>query len=122
MQGLSDRDLIDWGRDETTQPRQKNYLKDYITVELSSLISSGEKGKPQIEAFGIGPFLTAIQSVCMRLSFGLLHREGEGALHLTSLQVVVQQVTPYSTSTKLTKKKVIANLSLLKWGITLKAP
>ena len=53
MQGLSDRDLIDWGRDETTQPRQKNYLKDYIIVELSSLISSGEKGKPQIEAFGI---------------------------------------------------------------------
>ena len=53
MQGLSDRDLIDWGRDETTQPRQKNYLKDYTIVELSSLISSGEKGKPQIEAFGI---------------------------------------------------------------------
>ena len=53
MQGLSDRDLIDWGRDETTQPRQKNYLKDYIIVELSSLISSGEKGKSQIEAFGI---------------------------------------------------------------------
>ena len=53
MQGLSDRDLIDWGSDETTQPRQKNYLKDYIIVELSSLISSGEKGKPQIEAFGI---------------------------------------------------------------------
>ena len=53
MKGLSDRDLIYWGRDETTQPRQKNYLKDYIIVELSSLISSGEKGKPQIEAFGI---------------------------------------------------------------------
>ena len=53
MQGLSDRGLIDWGRDETTQPRQKNYLKDYIIVELSSLISSGEKGKPQVEAFGI---------------------------------------------------------------------
>ena len=53
MQGLSDRGLIDWGRDETTQPRQKNYLKDYTIVELSSLISSGEKGKPQIEAFGI---------------------------------------------------------------------
>ena len=30
-----------------------NYSKDYIIVELSSLISSGEKGKPQIEAFGI---------------------------------------------------------------------
>ena len=53
MQGLLDRDRIDWGSDETTQPRQKNYLKDYITVELSSLISSGEKGKPQIEALGL---------------------------------------------------------------------
>ena len=57
MQGLSDRGLIDWGRDETTQPRQKNYLKDYTIVELSSLISSGEKGKPQIEALGLNfPF------------------------------------------------------------------
>ena len=53
MQELLARDLIDWGPDETTQPRQKNYLKDYIIVELSSLISSGERGKPQIEAFGI---------------------------------------------------------------------
>ena len=32
---------------------KKNYLKDYIIVELSSLISSGEKGKPQIEALGL---------------------------------------------------------------------
>ena len=57
MQGLSDRGLIDWGCDETTQPRQKNYLKDYTIVELSSLISSGEKGKPQIEALGLNfPF------------------------------------------------------------------
>ena len=57
MQGLSDRDLIDWGRDETIQPRQKNYLKNYTIVELSSLISSGEKGKPQIEALGLNfPF------------------------------------------------------------------
>ena len=33
MQGLSDRGLIDWGRDETTQPRQKNYLKDYYSLD-----------------------------------------------------------------------------------------
>ena len=31
----------------------KNCLKDYIIVELSSLISSGEKGKSQIEALGL---------------------------------------------------------------------
>ncbi len=53
MQGLLARNLIDWGPNEKTQPRQKNYLKDYIIVELSSLISSGEKGKPQIEALGL---------------------------------------------------------------------
>ena len=28
-------------------------MKDYIIIELSSLISSGEKGKPQIEALGL---------------------------------------------------------------------
>ncbi len=57
MQGLLARNLIDWGPNEKTQPRQKNYLKDYIIVELSSLISSGEKGKPQIEALGLNfPF------------------------------------------------------------------
>lgn len=53
MQGLLAEKRIVFGTNETTQPRQKNYLKDYIIVELSSLISSGEKGKPQIEALGL---------------------------------------------------------------------
>ena len=53
MQRLLAEKRIVFGSNETTQPRQKNYLKDYIIVELSSLISSGERGKPQIEAFGI---------------------------------------------------------------------
>ena len=53
MQGLLVEKRIAFGVNETTQPRQKNYLKDYIIVELSSLISSGEKGKPQIEALGL---------------------------------------------------------------------
>ncbi len=53
MQGLLEKNLIIFGTDETTQPRRKNCLKDYIIIELSSLISSGEKGKPQIEALGL---------------------------------------------------------------------
>ncbi|MCY3724521.1 MAG: site-specific DNA-methyltransferase [Candidatus Poribacteria bacterium] len=53
MQGLLEKNLIIFGSDERTQPRKKNCLKDYIIVELSSLISSGEKGKLQIEALGL---------------------------------------------------------------------
>ena len=53
MQGLLEKNLIIFGSDERTQPRKKNCLKDYIIVELSSLISSGEKGKSQIEALGL---------------------------------------------------------------------
>lgn len=53
MQGLLEKNLIIFGSDERTQPRKKNCLKDYIIVELSSLISSGEKGKSQIDALGL---------------------------------------------------------------------
>ena len=53
MQELQAKNRIVFGPDETTQPRQKNYLKDYTVVELSSLISSGEKGKHQMDALGL---------------------------------------------------------------------
>lgn len=53
MRGLLATNQIIFGRDETTQPQQKNYLKDYVATELSSIIASGEKGKPQIEALGL---------------------------------------------------------------------
>ena len=53
MDDLLATDQIWFGTDETTQPQQKNYLKDYIATDLSSLISSGEKGKRQIEALGL---------------------------------------------------------------------
>ena len=57
MQGLLEKNLIIFGSDERTQPQRKNYLKKYIATELSSLISSGEKGKPQIESLGLNfPF------------------------------------------------------------------
>lgn len=53
MQGLLDKKIIHFDDDETTQPQRKNYLKDYVVVELSSLMSSGETGKQQVEALGI---------------------------------------------------------------------
>ena len=57
MQGLLKENLIIFGPDETTQPQRKNYLKKYIATELSSIIASGEKGKPQVEALGLNfPF------------------------------------------------------------------
>lgn len=57
MQGLLATNQIIFGRNETTQPQQKNYLTDYVATELSSIIASGEKGKPQIEALGLNfPF------------------------------------------------------------------
>ena len=57
MKGLLAKNLIIFGPDETTQPQRKNYLKEYVASELSSLMSSGEKGKPQIEALGLNfPF------------------------------------------------------------------
>ena len=53
MDGLLKKNLIVFGPDETTQPQRKNYLKDYVASQLTSLISSGAKGKPQIEALGL---------------------------------------------------------------------
>ena len=53
MDDLLATNQVWFGTDETTQPQQKNYLKDYIATDLSSLVSSGEKGKRQIEALGL---------------------------------------------------------------------
>lgn len=53
MDGLLKKNLVVFGPDETTQPQRKNYLKDYVASQLMSLISSGAKGKPQIEALGL---------------------------------------------------------------------
>ncbi|MYF55970.1 site-specific DNA-methyltransferase, partial [Candidatus Poribacteria bacterium] len=47
------KNLIIFGRDETTQPLRKIFLKDHATSELTTLISSGAKGKPQLEAMGL---------------------------------------------------------------------
>ena len=53
MKELLDKDLIIFGRDETTQPLRKIFLKDHATSELTTLISSGVKGKPQLDAMGL---------------------------------------------------------------------
>jgi len=53
MQKLLESGEILFGPDETIQPRRKWYLKERLVTELSSLIPSGEKGKPQIDALGL---------------------------------------------------------------------
>ena len=53
MKDLLAKNLIIFGRDETTQPMRKIYLKDHPTSELTTLISSGAKGKPQLDTMGL---------------------------------------------------------------------
>ena len=54
LQKLLAKNEILFGNDETTQPRRKWYLKERPVSELSSLISSGERGKHQMDALGLG--------------------------------------------------------------------
>ena len=44
---------VSFGVDETTQPRRKCYLKDNLIGELTSVISTGERGKHQLDALGL---------------------------------------------------------------------
>ena len=53
MEKLLAKKEILFGNDETTQPRRKSYLEEHHVSELSSLISSGERGKQQVEALGL---------------------------------------------------------------------
>ena len=53
MKELLAKNLIVFGRDETTQPLRNFFLKDHATSELTTLISSGAKGKPQLSAMGL---------------------------------------------------------------------
>lgn len=53
MKELLAKNLIVFGRDETTQPLRKIFLKDHATSELTTIISSGAKGKPQLDAMGL---------------------------------------------------------------------
>lgn len=53
IDGLMEKNAISFGIDETTQPRQKWYLKDRLVGELSSVISTGERGKHQMDALGL---------------------------------------------------------------------
>ena len=49
---LANNEIV-FGKDETTQPRKKSYLEEHHVSELSSLISSGERGKHQMDALGL---------------------------------------------------------------------
>ena len=49
---LANNEIV-FGKDETTQPRKKSYLEEHRVSELSSLISSGERGKHQMDALGL---------------------------------------------------------------------
>ena len=53
MQRLLAENRIIFGIDETRMPQRKLSLKDYLVGELSSLISSGERGKHQMDALGL---------------------------------------------------------------------
>ena len=53
MQELLANNEIAFGKDETTQPRRKWCLDERPVTELSSLISSGEKGKHDMIALGL---------------------------------------------------------------------
>ena len=53
MQKLLAKNRILFGNDEITQPRRKSYLEEHHVSELSSLISSGERGKHQMDALGL---------------------------------------------------------------------
>lgn len=54
MRQLLEKNEIIFGKDDTTQPRRKWNLRDRPVTELSSLISSGERGKHQMDAMGLG--------------------------------------------------------------------
>lgn len=50
---LLQKNEVSFGVDETTQPRRKCYLKDNLIGELTSVISTGERGKHILDAFGL---------------------------------------------------------------------
>lgn len=53
MQEMLANNLIVFGPDETKLPQRKVYLRDHVISELSSVISSGERGKHRMDALGL---------------------------------------------------------------------
>ena len=53
MKQLLDKNEIIFGKDETTQPRRKYFLDSNIIGEMSTVISSGKKGKANLSALGL---------------------------------------------------------------------
>ncbi len=53
LDDLLEKNEVSFGVDEKTQPRRKCYLKDNLIGELTSVISTGERGKHILDAFGL---------------------------------------------------------------------
>ncbi len=53
LDDLLQKNEVSFGVDEKTQPRRKCYLKDNLIGELTSVISTGERGKHILDAFGL---------------------------------------------------------------------
>lgn len=53
LKDMMDNGEILFGKDETTQPRQKVYLKETTKRQLSSLIQDGKKGKADTKPLGL---------------------------------------------------------------------
>jgi adenine-specific DNA-methyltransferase len=53
MKELLDADEIEFGPDETTQPQRKVFLTETSGKPISSVLSSGNKGRREIEAMGL---------------------------------------------------------------------
>jgi adenine-specific DNA-methyltransferase len=53
LKDLLDKKEIIFGKDESTQPRRKYYLDENIVGELSTVISSGKKGKINLQVLNL---------------------------------------------------------------------
>ena len=56
LQAMADRGEIRFGPDETTQPRQKRWLRESSKWQLSSVIQDARRGKADLVALGLADF------------------------------------------------------------------
>ena len=113
QQNLANNEIV-FGKDETTQPRKKSYLEEHHVSELSSLISSGERGKHQMDALGLHFPYSHPVGLYGKLVWTITP-EGKG----TTLDFFAGSGTNAHAIITLTAKiRVSANTSSLRWDIT----
>ena len=56
LKSMTEKGEILFGRDETTQPRQKRFLKEGSSRQLSSVIQDATRGKSTLDALGLENF------------------------------------------------------------------